>query len=170
MEEVTTSQVLRRALGASCCASTSLLDVALATQVANMALPLQLGTTTRRVMDNVTAQLVEQVEAFFEAGLPNDAAEAAAQRAEIRALLDRAPGRSGLTVNTWTCMRALGRILRRHGTQYQERHDGRKQGEEGCTEEPEPSRGQLRGMYRVPSGLVTVSARRQLSLTGGDIR
>ncbi|MEU8735913.1 hypothetical protein [Streptomyces halstedii] len=146
------------------------LNLDAATRLADEALSFQIGTTTRLAMDDVTVRLVEQVEAFFEEGLPEDESEAAAQRKEIRTLLERCPDGEDPAFSAWTYMRALGRVLRRHVTQYRHRHEHQAQkanGQEGNGISPEPVPGQPSGTYRVPSGLATAVTRRRLSLTGG---
>ncbi|MCX4549595.1 hypothetical protein OG204_18805 [Streptomyces sp. NBC_01387] len=134
-----------------------------AARIADEALALQIGTTTRPAIEHQAALLTEQIEAFFAAGLPDDPVEAAQQREEIWALLAAAPTRQDPTFSTHTHMRALGRVLRRHVSQYR----ANQEGEEGEAPallpwlDSEP----LSEMYRVPTGLPEPPARRWLRLT-----
>ncbi|MFF9346660.1 hypothetical protein [Streptomyces sp. NPDC014734] len=148
------------------------LDLDVATRIANDALACQLGTTTREAIDSLSDRLVEQIEAFFDEGLPEAEAEAAQQREEIQALLERAPDRDAPTFSAHTYMRALGRVLRRHIAQYEERHEGagqeqKAQVQDGGSEPADPDAGQPSGMYRAPSGLTGAAKGRWFSLTGG---
>ncbi|HWU08354.1 MAG TPA: hypothetical protein VN520_18560 [Streptomyces sp.] len=135
-----------------------------ATRIANDALSLQLGTTTRPVIEEQIDLLLEQLEAFFEAGLPEDETEAGEQRREIRALLLRVPGRQDPTFSTYTYMRALGRVLRRHISQYEARQEN--EGAEGDALPAESRPEQPSGTYRVPSGPAMLAAQRWLSFPG----
>ncbi|MFI8810627.1 MULTISPECIES: hypothetical protein [unclassified Streptomyces] len=139
------------------------LDPDAATLVADDALAFQIGTTTRRVIERQAELLKEQIEAFSEAGLPEDVIEADQQREEIRALFAATPTLQDPAFSVHTHMRALGRVLRRHLGQYQVNQEG--EGGEPPALAAWPDSERPREMYRVPSGLAAVRPRRWLSLT-----
>ncbi|MER5632196.1 hypothetical protein [Streptomyces nitrosporeus] len=144
------------------------LDPGAATRIADEALSFQLGTTTRPAIDRQTRLLVGQVEAFFEAGLPEDDTEAEKQRREITALLNSSPAPQDPAFSAHTYMRALGRVLRRQVRQYEERQVGGDN--EECGLAAGRDSGRPAGTYRVPSGLATLAAQRWLSVSGGGYR
>ncbi|WUS99186.1 hypothetical protein OHA46_22020 [Streptomyces sp. NBC_00708] len=114
--------------------------------------------------------LVEQIRCFFEAGLPDDQEEADAQRQEILPLLDEVPAGDDVAWRTWTRMRALGRVLRRHVAQYTNRKLGedRDAGDDIPREvQAATDRGVPEGVCRVPTVLETRRAQQRLNRSAG---
>ncbi|MFJ7625376.1 hypothetical protein ACIQZN_02655 [Streptomyces sp. NPDC097595] len=146
------------------------LNPAAAITLADETLRLQLGTTTLPAMQVQVVLLVAQIRCFFEVGLPEDQEEADAQRQEILPLLDEVPAGDDVAWRTWTRMRALGRVLRRHVAQYTNRKLGedRDPGDDTPREVPAATgRGVPKGVYRVPTVLEMRRAQQWLNRSAG---
>lgn len=145
------------------------LNPAAAITLADETLRLQLGTTTLPAMQVQVALLVAQIRCFFEAGLPDDQEEADAQRQEILPLLDEVPAGDDVAWRTWTRMRALGRVLRRHVAQYTNRRLGEDREPRGVPREVPAATGNgvPKGAYRVPTVLETRRAQQRLNRSAG---
>ncbi|MBW5248408.1 hypothetical protein JGS39_05105 [Streptomyces sp. P01-B04] len=142
------------------------LNPAAAITLADETLRLQLGTTTLPAMQVQVVLLVEQIRCFFEAGLPEDREEADAQRQEILPLLEEVLAGDDVAWRTWTRMRALGRVLRRHVAQYTDRRLGEGQ-EPREAPTVAPGSGGPRGTYRVPTVLEMRRAQQWLNRSAG---
>ncbi|WP_406454712.1 hypothetical protein OG782_25555 [Streptomyces sp. NBC_00876] len=117
--------------------------------------------------------LVEQIKCFLEGGLPEDQEAADAQRREILPLLDEVPAGDDVAFRTWTRMRALGRVLRRHVAQYTNRRLGEDQEPRGVSREVPAAasgRGEPKGTYRVPTGLEARRTQQWLNRSVGGHR
>ncbi|MEU2021797.1 hypothetical protein ABZ565_06480 [Streptomyces sp. NPDC016469] len=112
------------------------------------------------------ALLVEQIRCFFEAGLPENQEEADAQRQEILPLLEEVPAGDDVAWRTWTRMRALGRVLRRHVAQYTDRRLGEGREPRDVSAVAPGSVGP-RGTYRVPTVLEMQRAEQWLNRSAG---
>ncbi|MGZ2360699.1 hypothetical protein LRE75_29140 [Streptomyces sp. 372A] len=86
-------------------------------KLADRALSLGLGTTTRSEIGAMIAPLMEGLNRVRWNGFPPEPAEANIQRAELDYLLTGGRDQGCLVVQQFSYMRALARVLRRHVAQ-----------------------------------------------------
>ncbi|MEU6014379.1 DUF6415 family natural product biosynthesis protein [Streptomyces sp. NPDC047515] len=98
------------------------LDVETATQTADAALELRLGTTTRREIDTWTAELRGRISLFAEAVLDREQTTATCSaRWKVDQLLASAPGDGVLVFSAYQYLRDLARMLRWLVTEHRKR-------------------------------------------------